>query len=163
MKGRTTNFGEQSRGRPASAARGSPLPGGTRRVSCARAFTLAEVMIALGIFFMVVFAILGLVSNALRNARTLQRRIPDAGMAATLYLMTVTNDAPGGLVTGEFGESYRDFFWTADPQLYRNITNLYQVDIIVQRRSGGRAVMSQMSMLQFLPNAKINGVGLPNR
>jgi hypothetical protein len=120
-------------------------------------------MIALGIFFMVVFAILGLVSNALRNARTLQRRIPDAGMAATLYLMTVTNDAPGGLVTGEFGESYRDFFWTADPQLYRNITNLYQVDIIVQRRSGGRAVMSQMSMLQFLPNAKINGVGLPNR
>ena len=62
MKGQTTNFGAQHRGWPAFAARG------TRRASCARAFTLAEVMIALAIFFMVVFAILGLVSNALRNA-----------------------------------------------------------------------------------------------
>ena len=84
-------------------------------------------------------------------------------MAATLYLMTVTNDAPGGLVTGEFGESYRDFFWTADASPYRDITNLYQVDIIVQRRSGGRAVMSQMSMLRFLPNAKNSIGGLPGR
>jgi hypothetical protein len=45
-------------------------------------FTLLEVMIACGIFFMATFAILGLVSNTLRNARGIQRVEVDAGMAA---------------------------------------------------------------------------------
>ena len=37
------------------------------------AFTLLEVMIACGIFFIAVFAILALVSNTLRNAQRLRR------------------------------------------------------------------------------------------
>src|SRR5438045_6918579 len=44
------------------------------------AFTLLEVMIACGIFFIAVFAILALVSNTLRNAQRLRRIEVDAGM-----------------------------------------------------------------------------------
>src|SRR5207342_1412722 len=43
-----------------------------------RAFSLIEVMIACGIFFMATFAILALVSTTLRNARALQRGDVDA-------------------------------------------------------------------------------------
>jgi len=46
------------------------------------AFTLLEVMIACGIFFIAMFAILGLVSNCLRNARALRHIEVDAGMVA---------------------------------------------------------------------------------
>src|SRR5580692_2494919 len=45
-----------------------------------RAFTLLEVMIAAGIFFMCIFAILSLVSTNIRNARLLQEPQVDAGM-----------------------------------------------------------------------------------
>ena len=46
------------------------------------AFTLIEVTIAAGILFMCLFAILALLSNTLRNARSLQRTTLDAGMLA---------------------------------------------------------------------------------
>ena len=49
----------------------------TTACSPQRAFTLLEVMIACGIFFIAVFAILALVSNTLRNARIL--RLTDRG------------------------------------------------------------------------------------
>jgi hypothetical protein len=45
-------------------------------------FSLIEVMIAAGLFFMATFAILLLVSVTLRNARALQGGDVDAGMAA---------------------------------------------------------------------------------
>ena len=37
-----------------------------------RAFSLMEVMIAIGIFFMCIFVVLSLVSSSLQNARRLQ-------------------------------------------------------------------------------------------
>src|SRR2546428_493102 len=71
------------------------------------AFTLIEVMIALGIFFMAVFTILALVSNILRNARGLQRPQIDAGLAAAIYVNT--NKFPEGIVSGELGDSLPDY------------------------------------------------------
>src|SRR5215467_4098981 len=53
------------------------------------AFSLIEVMIACGIFFMATFAILALVSTTLRNARALQRGDVDAGMAAAQIYQTL--------------------------------------------------------------------------
>ena len=55
---------------------------GPLRARGQRAFSLLEVMIAIGIFFVAVFAILGLVSSSLANARRLQRPIIDAGELA---------------------------------------------------------------------------------
>ena len=119
-------------------------------VSCQSfAFTLIEVMIALGIFFMALFTILGVVSNALRNARALQRKTVDAAMIAAE--LSLTNKLKEGLETGDFGDMYPDFEWTRD--IYEVQTNhLYQVDMIVQRRSGG-PVESKMSILLFRPDS----------
>ena len=43
-----------------------------------RAFSLLEVMIAIAIFFVAAFAILGLISTSLQNVRRLQRPTVDA-------------------------------------------------------------------------------------
>ena len=118
----------------------------------ATGFSLMEVMIALGIFFMAVFAILGLVSNTLRNARALRQPHVDAGMAAALFSVAMTNNVGEGLVSGDFGDSYPDYSWTADPQPAAT-NGLYQVDFIVQHRSSGE-VASTLSTLLFLPNAR---------
>src|SRR5690242_7885998 len=78
------------------------------------AFTLMEVMIACGIFFMATFAILALVSTTLRNARALQRRDVDAGMAAAQVFETLkTNRMEQGTLEGDFGDAYPGFTWAA--------------------------------------------------
>lgn len=120
-----------------------------RRIT-ARAFTLIEVMIALLIFFMAVFTILGLLSNTLRNARALQRKNVDAGMVAAQ--LSITNRLSERLEEGDFGDAYPDHNWTSDT--YEAGTNgLFQVDIIVQRRGGNNPVESKMSVLLFRPES----------
>src|SRR6185369_14176005 len=75
-----------------------------------RAFTLIEVMIACGIFFMATFAILALVSTTLRNARALQRGEVDAGMAAAqVYQILKTNKVQQGSMSGDFDDAHRDY------------------------------------------------------
>src|SRR5262245_43913614 len=78
-------------------------------------FTLLEVSIAVAIFFMAVFAILGLVSNTLRNARALQRVEADAGMLAGE--LSLTNRLYEGFDSGDFsgfsesGDMYPGYSW----------------------------------------------------
>lgn len=113
------------------------------------AFTLVEVMIALGIFFMAMFAILGLVATSLRSARALQRQPVDAGMVAAE--LSLTNKLTEGLETGDFGDLHPGYEWSRD--IYEVGTNgLYQADMIVQRRSDG-AVESKLSILLFRPES----------
>lgn len=102
------------------------------------------------IFFMAVFTILGVISNALRNARMLQRKSVDAGMVAAQ--VTLTNQLTEQLETGDFEEMYPDYEWTRD--IYEVGTNsLFQVDMIVQRRSGNAPVESKLSILLFRPGS----------
>jgi general secretion pathway protein I len=119
----------------------------------ARAFTLIEVMVALLIFFMAVFTILGLLSNTLRNARALQRKNVDAGMVAaeSYFKVANTNRVAEGAETGDFGDSYPDHEWTTDT--YEAETNgLYRVDILVQRQPNG-VIESRTAILIFNGNA----------
>ena len=98
------------------------------------AFTLLEVMIACGIFFMATFAILALVAGTLRNARLLQRGEVDAGMAAAqLYPTLRTNKNEYGSASGDFGDTYRDCSWEAQWEPYQT-NGLLAVDIVVNRR-----------------------------
>lgn len=98
------------------------------------AFTLIEVMIACGIFFMATFAILGLVTTTLRNARALQRGDVDAGMAASqIYQMLKTNRVAELSGKGDFGEAYPDYSYQYEAQQYQS-NGLLQVDIVVNRR-----------------------------
>ena len=121
-------------------------------------FSLAEVMIACGIFFMAVFAILSLVSNSLRGARRLRRLQVDAGMVAA-QLLIKTNRFSEGSQSGNFGDVYPDYRW--DYECFQVETNgLMQFDIVVFRR-GVRDPVSQMSILLFSPDSANNKFGAP--
>jgi hypothetical protein len=128
----------------------------TPRISLLRArdsraaFSLMEVMIASGIFFMCVFAILAMVSSVLRNARGLRRTELDAGMVAAKMVGT-TNKVFEGTESGDFGNLYPDYSYETDT--YEVATNgLYQVDIVVRRRGISQPVDS-MSIYVFSPDS----------
>jgi hypothetical protein len=113
-------------------------------------FSLMEVMIACGIFFMAVFAILALVSTVLRNARSLRRAELDAGMVAAQCCKT--NKLFEGSDHGDFGNLYPDYSW--ETETYEAATNgLWQVDIKVLRRGVYQPVDS-MSIYLYSPDSK---------
>ena len=113
------------------------------------AFSLIEVMIALGIFFMATFAILGVVSNGLRNARALQQKSVSASMVAAQ--LSLTNKIYEGLDTGDFGDMVPGFNWQMDK--YEVGSNgLFQVDMIVLRDRSG-ITESKMSVLFYRPES----------
>jgi hypothetical protein len=114
------------------------------------AFSLMEVMIASGIFFMCIFAILAMVSSVLRNARSLRRTELDAGMVAAKMVGT-TNKLSEGTESGDFGNLYPDYSY--ETASYEAGTNgLWQVDIVVRRRGVPQPVDS-MSIYVFSPES----------
>ena len=68
-----------------------------------KAFSLLEVMIAIGILFLATFAILDLVSSSLGNARRLQRPMVDA--SALLSQLSLTNKLVEGTYSGNLGDA----------------------------------------------------------
>ena len=119
-----------------------------------RAFSLLEVMFALVAFCTATFVILALVSNSLNNARRLQRPMVDAGVLAGE--LSQTNQLVEGIGSGDLGDllgkTYQGCKWTRDIQEVQT-NKLFQVDFIVQNKSGDRAVVSKMSILLFRPNS----------
>jgi hypothetical protein len=114
------------------------------------AFTLLEVMIALGLFFMSVFAILGVVSQGLGAARSLQSEVPDAGSLAAELLLT--DRLEEGWEEGDFGEVHPDYLWR------REITEvgtngLFRVDFLIAGARGGQPVELRSSMLLWRPGS----------
>jgi Tfp pilus assembly protein PilV len=124
------------------------------------AFTLLEVMIALGIFFMAMFTILALVSNTLRNARALQEADIDPGMLAAQ--LSLTNRLTEGSESGDFGDFYRDYNWD---KVTTHITNsLWQVDFVVHHRVRTKSVDTPLSVLVYSPMSQaLPGGGAPRR
>jgi Tfp pilus assembly protein PilV len=119
------------------------------------AFSLMEVMIALGIFFMAVFTILALVSNTLRNARALQRIEVEAAMVAAD--LTKTNRYTEGSESGDFGDFARDYSYRYET--YEAATNgLWRADIVLQRR-GLSQPADTMSILLFSPESSTGPFG----
>ena len=130
------------------------LKTGPRRGRESLAFSLLEVMIAIGIFFMAVFAILGLVSSSLENVRRLQRPRVDANPVAGFLLQTNV------LVEGVYEADLSDFLGNAY-QGYRvtyavqevETNRFFQVDFVVQNPDRGRAVVSKMTAMYFKPQS----------
>jgi hypothetical protein len=111
-----------------------------------QAFSLLEVMIAIGIFFMAVFVILALVSSSLENARRLQRPIVDAGIVASE--LSLTNQLVEEAQSGDFGDVYPGYSWTAN--INEVMTNrLFQVDY--QVFNDRKDLVQKMSVLFFRP------------
>ncbi len=118
-----------------------------------QAFSLLEVMIAVGIFFLAVFAILDLVSNSLANARRLQRPLVDAGPVLATYANTnilVEGTFSGGLEE-ILGKPYHNYTWTAD--IREVATNkLFSVECVVQEQ-GSREIISDLTTVFFRPQS----------
>ncbi|HEY3854921.1 MAG TPA: hypothetical protein VGO67_11050 [Verrucomicrobiae bacterium] len=122
------------------------------------AFTLLEVMLAIAIFFMAMFAILGLLTSAVRSASMLRNNGPTAGMI--LAQISSTNILTEGSQSGNFKDVpiYQDYDWLA---VLREVdTNgLFQVDVIV--RNSKSTPTSTMSAFLYRPDSeKNNKLGL---
>ena len=121
----------------------------TSEAQAQQAFSLLEVMIAIGIFFMSTFVILSLVSSSLANARRLQRPMVDAAMIASE--LALTNQLVEINQSGDFGKLYPGYNWTASINEVQS-NKLFQVDYVVHR-NGSREAMQTMSVLFFRPQS----------
>ena len=129
-----------------------------------RAFTLMEVMIAVAIFFVAIAAVLQLMAQGLKMARSLQQEVPSpAFIAAELAQYSTTNILEhGGALAGDFSflssELYADYSW--DAQTFQVASNgLFQADILVRGQLDSRVVERRMSILLFSPNSAVSGFG----
>jgi hypothetical protein len=123
------------------------------------AFTLLEVMIAVGILFMCLFAVLALTSNALGSARKLQqhRTIDTGSVAGMIYVQLVnTNQVAEGQLDVDLTEMYPGCSCYAElNQIASN--GLCKVDFLVQRN---QHLEVQSHFLIYLPNMKQGGAGI---
>ncbi len=117
-------------------------------------FSLLEVMIAIGVFFIGVFAILGLVSSSLENARRLQRPLVDAGAVASW--LSMTNQLVEGTYTVNLGDllgdTYNGYDCTYDVEEV-GTNKLFQVGFIVQSTTGNHEIISSMTNLFYAPQS----------
>jgi hypothetical protein len=114
--------------------------------AAAGGFTLIEVMVATGIFFMAMFAILGVLSSGIHAATLLRSSGPTAGMiAARLY---VTNSIEEGSDSGDFSDvaGYEKYRWLYS--VNEVTTNgLYHVEIGVVDANGNQS--SHLDLLLY--------------
>jgi Prokaryotic N-terminal methylation motif len=148
----------QSRARRATASEAKTFHSSVViRHSRQDAFTLLEVMIAVGILFMCLFAVLALTSNSLASARKLQQhRTIDTGTVAGLIYVQVsnTNQVAEGSVDVDLEEMYPGCKCDADlTQIASN--GLCQIDFLVQR---GQHLELQSHFLMYVPNLKQGGI-----
>ena len=118
------------------------------------AFSLLEVMIAIAVFFVAAFAILGLISTSLNNVRRLQRPSVDASPVLATWI--ATNSWIEGHFHGSLGDEnmlgkeYRDYNW--DLEVIEIASNhLYLADCIVTTAYGRREVISHLSTTGYKP------------
>jgi len=132
-----------------------------------RAFTLLEVMIAIAIFFVASFAILGLISTSLNNVRRMQMPSVDASPVLARY--AATNSLVEGIYQGNLGEpellgkDYRDYNYVVDiVEVASN--HLYSVECAITPATGKREVISDLTTLLYKPQSPAGtldgGIGL---
>jgi prepilin-type N-terminal cleavage/methylation domain-containing protein len=117
------------------------------------AFTLMEVMIAIGVFCVGVFAILDVVATVMHGARLLNKPMVDAGVIASEFAQTnqIVDGTTGLGDLSEFlGDTYKgyDYAYTAN-EVESN--RLYQVDVAVTSDSPGKPTVSKISYLLYRP------------
>lgn len=124
------------------------------RCRCRQAFSLLEVMIAIGILFIGTFAILDLISSSLANARRLQRPMVDA--SALVAQLSMTNKLVEGIYTGNLGDllgkAYNGYKYTGE---IREVSSnkLFQADYVIQEAGGGREIVSRSTTLLYRPDS----------
>jgi hypothetical protein len=112
-------------------------------------------MIAMAVFFIVVFAVLGMVVQSLGAARALQRPQPDFSILAGA--LTLSNTLEEGFESGDFGElgpEFNDYHW--ERQIFEVGSNgLFQVDFVVFKKDvRGKEVSESMNVLMYKPGGR---------
>ena len=124
------------------------------------AFTLMEVMFAMAIFFVAIFAILELSTRSLKIAESLQRSHADPAMIAAEFAAQA--ELEDGSDSGDFGDAYPNASWEATVEELLdgegNPTALYDVRIFVRERVGRRAVVTGLQIWLFRPQQGGRGV-----
>lgn len=120
------------------------------------AFTLIEVMIAITILFMCLFAILGVLCAGIHAASILRSSGPTAGMAAGMLAMSNVIDE--GSDSGTFGDGvYPGYKWRS--QAEEVATNgLFKVDFAVSDPNGND--ISYLTVLLYRPDSDKNKMGV---
>jgi Tfp pilus assembly protein PilV len=121
------------------------------------AFTLIEVMLAITIFCMAMFAILGVLGSGVRAATLLRNNGPTAGMI--LAEISATNKLEEGSQPVSFDDVplYKDY--RPECQVREVATNgLFEVDVVVYDSSGN--AFSTLSALLYRPDSKNGQMGL---
>ena len=136
----------------------------------ARAFSLLEVMIAIAIFFIASFAILGLISSSLDNVRRLQRPTVDASPVLARY--AATNRLVEGTYQGSLGDpdllgkEYRDYNWMAEVVEVAS-NHLFSVRCVITPSSGRREIISDLTTVLYKPQSPPGsldgGIGMQGR
>lgn len=125
-----------------------------------RAFTLMEVMIAVAILFMCLFAVMALLSSSLRSARLLQQhQTVDTGtIAGMIYVqLSNTNQVSEGDLRVDLEDLYPNY--RCDARIAEDATNgLCRIDFEVYRQSDGDSQLKS-SFLMYLPNFKRTALG----
>ena len=118
------------------------------------AFSLLEVMIAIGIFFIGSFAILNLVSQSLSNAQRLKHPLVDA--SAILSQMSLTNQFIEGPYSGNLGDilgkDYAEFNFQGEITEVRS-NRLYSADFVIFNVKDNRDPVARTSALFFRPQS----------
>jgi Tfp pilus assembly protein PilV len=112
------------------------------------AFTLIEVMIAIMIFFMAMFTILGVLAAGVHAASILRTTGPTAGMVAAQ--LSLTNKLEEGPDSGNFGEIYDGYHWNSQTRMFTT-NGLFQVDFEVIDPGGN--VDSTLTILLYRPDS----------
>lgn len=112
-----------------------------------RGFSLLEVMVAMFVFFIVVFAILGMVVQSVGAARALQKQHADCGLVAAMF--SLSNSLEEGSYSGDFEGIVPDYTWDAEV-FERGSNGFFQIDIAVRKKgASGKDVGETMSMWKF--------------
>lgn len=117
------------------------------------AFTLVEVMIAVAVFCIGCFAILGLVASVMKDARLLEKPMVDAGVVANEIAQTnqlVEVKGISGDLSEFLGDNYKgyDYVYGID-EVQSN--HLYQAEIYVTSDTPGKPVLSKLDVLFYRP------------
>jgi prepilin-type N-terminal cleavage/methylation domain-containing protein len=133
-------------------------------------FTLLEVMIAIAIFFVASFAILGLISTSLNNVRRLQRPTVDASPLLAHY--EATNSLIEGVYQGNLGEpellgkDYRDYNYVVTIEEVES-NHLYAVNCKIFQTYGKHDPISDLTTVLYKPQSPAGsldgGIGMTGK
>ncbi|HEY6563397.1 MAG TPA: hypothetical protein VIY86_02780, partial [Pirellulaceae bacterium] len=107
------------------------------------AFTLLEVIVASAVFFMAAFAILQLVTQGLKSAKSLQMREPDPGII--LSALSLSNKLEEGTISGDYEDiapkMYPGYRWEAFISEVGS-NGLFEVNVMTYKKTGNPVTVS---------------------